>query len=101
MNVTGVNTSEARSPRKTPRWVLVLVALSVLTVLGGALTVLLNSSEATFGWFAYAPMNGETFPGMTVLSQQAVTGWVGVGIGAVLFAFCAGWFMGRRNTGHR
>lgn len=101
MNITGADTSEAVPPRKTPRWVLVLVVLSVLTVLGGALTVLLNPFEATFGWFAYAPMNGETFPGMTFLNPQAVTGWVGVGVGAVLLAFCTGWFVGRRNTGHQ
>jgi hypothetical protein len=46
-------------------------------------------------------MNGETFPGMTFLSPQAVTGWAGVAIGAVLLAFCAGWLVGRRSTNHR
>lgn len=101
MNATGANTSEAVPPRKTPRWVLVLVALSVLTVLAGTLTVLLNPFEAIFGWYAYAPMSGETFPGMTFLSPQAVTGWGGVSVGAALLAFCAGWFVGRRSTGHR
>lgn len=101
MNVTGASTSEALPPRKTPRWVLVLAALSVLTVLAGTLTVLLNPFEATFGWYAYAPMSGETFPGMTFLSPQAVMGWGGVGVGAVLLAFCAGWFVGQRSAGHR
>lgn len=101
MDVTGAHISEAVPPRKTPRWVLVLVALAVVMVLGGALTVLLNPSEATLGWFAYTPVNGETFPGMTVLSPQAVTGWVGVAVGAVLLASCVGWLVGRRSTDPR
>lgn len=101
MDVTGAHISEAVPPRKTPRWVLVLVALAVITVLGGALTVLLNPSEATFGWFAHTPMNGEPFPGMMLLKPHAVAGWVGVALGAVLLAFCAGWLVGRRRTDHR
>ncbi|MHC5560707.1 hypothetical protein [Kocuria sp. U4B] len=101
MNVTAADNPEAVPPAKTPRWVLALAALAVVTVLAGALTVLLNPAEATFGWFAYTPMNGETFPGMTFLTPQAVMGWVGFAVGAILLAFCVGWLVGRRSTARR
>lgn len=101
MNVTSTNTSATDPPRGLPRWVVILAALATAIALGGALTVLLNPPEATFGWFAYTPMNDETFPGMTFLSPQAVAGWSSIAVGAALLAFCAGWLVGRRSTARR
>lgn len=101
MNVPGANTSATVPPRRVPRWVVILAVLATLIVLGGSLIVLLHPPEASFGWFAYTPTSGGIFPGGTFLNPQAVAGWSGIAVGAVLLAFCAGWLLGRRSTAHR
>ncbi|MCM3689016.1 hypothetical protein [Kocuria rosea] len=80
---------------------MLVAALAVATILAGALTVVFNPPEATFGWFAYAPLNGETFSGMIILNRTAAAGWAAVAAGAVLLAFCAGWLLGRRHSTRR
>ena len=80
---------------------MVLVCLGGVLVLGGALTVLLNPAEAMFGWFAYTPLNGELFPAVSAVTPEATAGWTGVVAGLLLWAFCAGWLVGRRRRDPR
>ena len=71
------------------------MSLGLVLVLGGALLVLLNPAEATFGWFAYAPLSDEVFPAATFITPEAVVGWLSTVLGLLLWAFCAGWLVGR------
>ncbi|WP_270260735.1 hypothetical protein [Kocuria marina] len=90
-------------PRRLPRWLVVLMSLGVVLVLGGALLVVFNPPTLTFGWFAYAPLSEETYaplgedPWSSLLPPAAIAGWVSLLIGLLLWAFCAGWLVGRRR----
>lgn len=101
MNAAGPTPPPSVPPRRPPRWWVVLASLGGVLVLSGALLVLLNPAEATFGWFADAPLSGETFPAMALVTPEATAGWAGVVAGLVLWAFCAGWLVGRRRHGPR
>ena len=99
MNSAGPASAPSVPPRRPPLWWVVLASLGGVLVLGGALLVLLHPAEATFGWFADAPVGDEAFPAMTMVTPEAVAGWAGVVAGLLLWAFCAGWFMGRAGHG--
>lgn len=96
MNVPGPAAPPSVPSRRTPPWWVVLAALGAVLVLGGALLVLLRPAEASFGWFADAPPGDAAFPAMTLVTPEAAAGWAGVLAGFVLWAFCAGWLVGRR-----
>lgn len=99
MDATGSNTPRTVPPRRPPLWLIVLASLGVVLVLVGSLLVLLNPSEATFGWYAYAPLSDEAFPAASFMTPEAVAGWVSAVVGLLLWAFCAGWIVGRwRHT---
>ncbi|MCT2019890.1 hypothetical protein [Kocuria marina] len=95
-------TSRSR-PRRLPRWLVVLMSLGVVLVLGGALLVVSNPPTLTFGWFAYAPLSEETYvplgenPWSSLFPPAAIAGWVSLLVGLLLWAFCAGWLVGRRR----
>lgn len=97
MNSAGSTAPGTPPPRRLPRWLVALVSLGVLVGLGGALLVLLNPAEASFGWFAYAPLGDGTFPDVFWVTPEAAAGWTGVVAGLVVLAFCAGWLVGRRR----
>ncbi|MUN62816.1 hypothetical protein GMA12_06630 [Kocuria sediminis] len=97
MNSAGSTAPGTPRPPRLPRWLVVLASLGVVVVLGGALLVLLNPPEASFGWFAYAPLSDGTFPAVAWVTPQAAAGWTGVAAGLAVLAFCAGWLAGRRR----
>ncbi|EYT54969.1 MULTISPECIES: hypothetical protein [Kocuria] len=98
MNAAGPAAPPSVPPRRMPPWWVVLACLGGLLVLGGALLVLLHPAEASFGWFADAPPGDAAFPAMTLVTPEATAGWAGVVAGLVLWAFCAGWLVGRRAS---
>lgn len=101
MNAAGPAVPPSVPPRRMPPWWVVLACLGGLLVLGGALLVLLHPAEASFGWFAGDPLDGAAFPAVTLVTPEAAAGWAGLLAGFVLWAFCAGWLVGRRGPAPR
>ncbi|WP_157571253.1 hypothetical protein [Kocuria rosea] len=97
MDSAGPATAPSVPPRRPPRWWVVLALLGAVLVLGGAMLVLLHPADAAFGWFGDLPASGETLPAMTVVTPEATAGWSGMAAGLLLWAFCAGWLLGRRR----
>lgn len=80
----------------------ILVALGVLLVAVGGITVLRAEQEVSFGWFAYAPMSDTTFaPGVTVLRTSTLWAWASVVAGGIVLvgtvAYVVGLARGRRD----
>ena len=79
------------------------MSLGAVLVLGGALLVVFNPPTLTFGWFSYAPLSEETSsplgedPWLSLFPPAAIAGWVSLLVGLLLWAFCAGWLVGRRR----
>ncbi|MDT0119630.1 hypothetical protein KocCE7_01390 [Kocuria marina subsp. indica] len=98
-----IDSPTSRSQRRLPRWLVVLMSLGVVLVLGGALLVVSNPPTLTFGWFACAPLSEETYaplgenPWSSLFPPAAIAGWVSLLVGLLLWAFCAGWLVGRRR----
>ena len=97
MDTAGSPAPAPPPPSRLPRGLVLLAVLGGLMGLGGALLVLLHPPEASFGWFAYAPLTDETFPAGSWVSPEAAAGWTGVAAGLAVLAFCAGWLAGRRR----
>jgi heme/copper-type cytochrome/quinol oxidase subunit 1 len=72
------------------------VVAILVTILGTAM-LLLARSEASFGWFAYAPISNATFtpPGLVYLGSSARIGMALCAVGLVLLSFWTGYQMGR------
>jgi len=72
-----------------------MVVLGAVAAVIGLVLLLLPSGQASFGWFAYAPLSDTTFfPPGGLLSPQSQIGMVLIIVGLVLLAFGAGWFSG-------
>jgi len=75
-------------------WIL-LVAAAVLVPVGAGLLLF---TPVSFGWFAYAPLSGESFSfsGMYLLTPGRATG-AGLAIAGLMLAVGAScWALGRR-----
>jgi heme/copper-type cytochrome/quinol oxidase subunit 1 len=76
-----------------------MVVLGAVAVVIGLVLLLLPSDQASFGWFAYAPLSGTTFfPPGGLLSPRSQIGMVLFVVGLVLLAFGAGWMLGQRQA---
>ena len=75
-----------------------LVVLGAVAAAIGLVLLLLPSTQASFGWYAYAPLSGSTFlPPVGLLSPQSQIGLVMFVVGLVVLAFGAGWMLGLRR----
>lgn len=88
-------------PARTPRTRLPALAgiLAALFLLAGILVFALGPREdASFGWFAYAPLGESMFmPGMHFLTTAQLTGWLLLALAACAATFWAGLVAGRRS----
>ncbi|MDY7541745.1 MULTISPECIES: hypothetical protein [unclassified Cryobacterium] len=79
-----------------------LVILGAVAAAIGLVLLLLPSNQASFGWYAYAPLGDSTFfPPAGLLSPQSQIGMVVFIVGLVALAFGAGWMLGLRNAASR
>ncbi|TFB87262.1 hypothetical protein E3O44_09050 [Cryobacterium algoricola] len=70
-----------------------------MAALIGIVLLLLPGNQASFGWFAYAPLSDSTFlPPGGLLSPHSQIGIVVLIVGLVVLAFGAGWMLGLRHT---
>ncbi|MFF2620858.1 hypothetical protein [Oerskovia jenensis] len=76
---------------------LVGLVAGVLLVGVGAWLASRSSGAASFGWFAYAPLSGETFAPPRPWTRTL--GTVAVGAGLLVLGFVAGWVVARRGGG--
>ena len=75
-----------------------MVVLGAVAAGIGLVLLLLPSGQASFGWFAYAPLNDTTFfpPG----GLSSPHSQIGIGvftIGLAMLAFGAGWMLGHHQ----
>jgi heme/copper-type cytochrome/quinol oxidase subunit 1 len=89
--------------RKTPKPARALAAVApfigLAAVLVGSIVAWNSSSNASFGWFAYAPLSNETFSGsgMAFVTQGTQVGLAVAVVGLLVLAFWAGHTIGRRT----
>ena len=76
-----------------------MVALGAVAAVTGLLLLLVPSGQATFGWFAYAPLSNTTFfPPGVLLSPHGQIGIVLFLTGLAILAFGAGWTLGQHQA---
>ncbi len=79
-----------------------LLVIAALAVVGGVLALVGSLMQpVSLGFFAYAPLSGETFttPGVHVLATGTLVAAGVLAAGLVLLAFWAGLRVGRRGGG--
>ncbi|MBF4633020.1 hypothetical protein ITJ38_01230 [Agreia pratensis] len=79
----------------------ILLIVAIAAVVGGVATALLSASQPTsYGWFAYAPLSGETFsPNIAfAMSPQTAVALVVAVFGLVAAAFWAGLTVAERRS---
>lgn len=87
--------------RKTPQPARVLAAavpiVGLATVVVGCL-VAWSNANASFGWFAYAPLSNELFTGngIALVTQGTQIGLAVAVVGLLVLAFWAGYRIGKR-----
>lgn len=87
--------------RKTPQPARVLAAavpiVGLATVVVGCL-VAWSNANASFGWFAYAPLSNELFTGngIAFVTQGTQIGLAVAVVGLLVLAFWAGYRIGKR-----
>ncbi|RAX51273.1 hypothetical protein DQ353_02590 [Arthrobacter sp. AQ5-05] len=90
-----------QEPARAPRTRLPALAgtLAALFLLAGILVFALGPrADASFGWFAYAPLSESMFmPGMHFLTTAQLTGWLLLALAACAATFWAGLMAGRRS----
>jgi heme/copper-type cytochrome/quinol oxidase subunit 1 len=76
---------------------------AILIVVLGTAMLFVAQSEASFGWFAYAPLSSATFvpQGLVYLGSSARLGMALCAVGLVLLAFWAGYQAGRSRRSRR
>ena len=85
----------------TKRWMRVFLLVAALTVVAGITTVVVGAQRPTsFGWFAYAPLSGDSFSpdGVTLVQTTVITGAIICAAGCVALGFWAGWAVGSRRA---
>lgn len=87
-------------PSRTRRGAVVALVLGSVVAIGGLVAVSIPiPQQASFGWFAYAPLSAATFAATGVfLGPTAIAGLVALVVGVGLAAFAAGWMLARRHT---
>ena len=76
-----------------------MVVLGAVAAVIGLVLLLLPSGQASFGWFAYAPLSNSAFiPPGVLLSPHSQIGIVLFVIGLAMLAFSAGWMLGHRQA---
>ncbi|MFD6165244.1 hypothetical protein ACFWFR_08645 [Oerskovia sp. NPDC060287] len=97
-----MTTSPVPEPARTPprglgRGEVLGFVAGVLLVGVGVWFASRSYGAASFGWFAYAPLSGETLYPSRPWSQ--VLGFVALGAGLLVLGFVAGWAVARRRGG--
>jgi heme/copper-type cytochrome/quinol oxidase subunit 1 len=93
------NAAEQPNRSKLARVLTAVVPLAGLAaVLVGSFIAWSSNANASFGWFAYAPLSNEPFSrsGMAFLTQGAQFGLAVAVAGLLVLAFWAGHALGRR-----
>lgn len=94
-------TPAPQSPSCAPltRLPVISAVLAGLLLLAGIMVFALGPREdASFGWFAYAPLGESMFmPGMHFLTTAQITGWLLLALAACAATFWAGLMAGRRT----
>ena len=90
---------ERKTPKPARLSAAVLPAVGLVAVLVGCI-VAWSNANATFGWFAYAPLSNEPFTGngLTFVTQGTQIGLAVAVIGLLVLAFWAGFRIGRRAS---
>ncbi|MDY7529364.1 MULTISPECIES: hypothetical protein [unclassified Cryobacterium] len=93
------NVSESNRSRRVSVSMVVLGAVAAVI---GLVLLLLPSNQASFGWYAYAPLSDSTFlPPGGLFSPQNQIGMVVFIVGLVVLAFGAGWMLGQHHDARR
>lgn len=91
---------EHRNPSKRTSFSAVVVPfLGVAALLVGCIVAWNQQANASFGWFAYAPLSNDTFSGsgLTFVTQGTQIGLGTAVLGLLILAFWAGYRSGRRR----
>ncbi len=90
------NTSGERNKKSARVSAAVLPVAGLVAVLVGCIVAWSNAS-ASFGWFAYAPLSNQPFPGngIAFVTQGTQIGLAVAVIGLLVLAFWAGYRIGR------
>ncbi|TFB54221.1 hypothetical protein [Cryobacterium sp. Sr3] len=76
-----------------------MVALGTVAAVIGLVLLLVPSDQASFGWFAYAPLSNTTFSPIGLqLSPRSQVGIALFIVGLAVLAFGAGWMLGQRQA---
>ena len=76
-----------------------MVILGAVAAVIGLVLVVVPSGQASFGWFAYAPLsNTAFFPPGVLLSPRGQIGIALFPTGLVMLAFGAGWMLGQHQA---
>jgi len=87
---------------KTPKTVRVLAAvvplIGLAAVLVGCIVAWSSNANASFGWFAYAPLSNEKFSGSGIafVTEGTQIGLAVAVVGLLVLAFWAGHTIGKR-----
>lgn len=76
-----------------------MVLLGTVAAAIGLVLLLVPSDQASFGWFAYAPLSNTTFSPIGLqLSPRSQIGIALFLVGLAVLAFGAGWMLGQRQA---
>ncbi|MDJ0325490.1 hypothetical protein QMG61_17150 [Cryobacterium sp. PH31-AA6] len=76
-----------------------MVVLGTVAAVIGLVLLLVPSGQASFGWFAYAPLSNTTFSPIGLqLSPRSQIGIALFVVGLAVLAFGAGWMLGQRQA---
>jgi heme/copper-type cytochrome/quinol oxidase subunit 1 len=76
-----------------------MVVLGTVAAVIGLMLLLVPSDQASFGWFAYAPLSNTTFSPIGLqLSPRSQIGIALFIVGLAVLAFGAGWMLGQRQA---
>lgn len=95
------NTPADRKPPKPARVLAaVMPLLGLVAVLVGCIVAWNSNANASFGWFAYAPLSNEPFSGsgMAFVTQGTQIGLAIAVVGLLVLAFWAGFRTGRKAS---
>jgi hypothetical protein len=86
-------------PNLARRLSVALIILGAISCVIGVVLIPLPDNSASFGWFAYAPLNDTVFvPPSGILTPRSKLGILWALIGVALLAFGSGWAFGLRQT---